>query len=274
MVPTKAPVAVAPTWWYEGYAEIGYRSYLNDPDRTKLGKFYRYEDLESRRIRQLLFRRAQERRRIRSTSKPGARTSAGMTRRSASIFASLAPYYLTFGWDETPHNYAFDAKTTFGPIGGNTLSTVTVPNAARWPPAQAIVKANTNIFDLGFRRDTASAKGRWTPNDNWDITADYTHMHRDGTQPLSAETHVQRTSREPRSSFRSRSTTPPRTRNLKAEYAGSSPWGKPFNVALGYAFSKYKDQVGCGTVAGTIAPTSGTNCLTFQNPWVAARHRR
>ncbi len=56
-------------------------------------------------------------------------------------------------------------------------------------------------------------------------------------------------------------------RTLKAEYAGSSPWGKPFNVALGYAFSQYNDQVGCGTVAGTIAPTGGANCLNFQNPW-------
>ena len=59
--------------------------------------------------------------------------------------------------------------------------------------------------------------------------------------------------------------------NLKAEYAGSTPWGKPFNVALGYGVSVYNDQVGCGSVAGFRPPgSSDANCLTFQNPWIAA----
>ena len=43
VMPTKAPVAALPFWWYEGFAEIGYRDYLNDPDKAKLGRFYRYE---------------------------------------------------------------------------------------------------------------------------------------------------------------------------------------------------------------------------------------
>ena len=43
-MPTKAPAIVAPIWWYDGFAEIGYRAYLNDPDRRKLGRFFRYED--------------------------------------------------------------------------------------------------------------------------------------------------------------------------------------------------------------------------------------
>ncbi len=123
---TKAPVAVAPLWWYEGYAEIGDRSYLNDPDRTKLGRFYRYEDWS-----------------------PGVFGNffSGAHRTGADPFDIEAwgknigwddqafgldiykpgTYYLTFGWDETPHNYAFDAKTTFGPIGSNTLSTTPYP---------------------------------------------------------------------------------------------------------------------------------------------------
>src|SRR3954447_5964 len=44
---TKAPAAaVVPTgWWYEGYAEVGGRFYMNDPDKSKLGRFYKYEDL-------------------------------------------------------------------------------------------------------------------------------------------------------------------------------------------------------------------------------------
>ena len=40
--------------------------------------------------------------------------------------------------------------------------------------------------------------------------------------------------------------------NLKGEYAGSTPWGKPFNVSLGGGLSRYSDSF---------------NSLTFQNPW-------
>src|SRR5450631_3291916 len=43
-MPVKAMTDVAPLWWYDGFAEIGGRAYLNNPDRTRLGRFYRYED--------------------------------------------------------------------------------------------------------------------------------------------------------------------------------------------------------------------------------------
>ncbi len=40
--------------------------------------------------------------------------------------------------------------------------------------------------------------------------------------------------------------------NIKGEYAGTTPWGKPFNVALGYGISVYKND---------------DKFVTFQNPW-------
>ncbi len=136
--------------------------------------------------------------------------------------------------------------------------------------------ATANDFDLGFRRDTASAKGRWTPNDNWDITADYSHMHRDGTQALSAVTFAPPAGRGGADTQAFVTLPKPvddttQNANVKAEFAGSSPWGKPFNVAFGYGVSVYNDNVGCGSVAGFRSPgSSDANCLTFQNPWIAA----
>jgi MtrB/PioB family decaheme-associated outer membrane protein len=263
-MPTKAPAIIAPIWWYEGYAEVGYRAYLNDPDRRMLGRFFRYEDWTPGVFGNFFVgahRTGPDPLDIEAWGK-----NIGWNDQAFGLdFAQPGQYYLTFGWDETPHNYAFDAKTTFGPIGGNTLSSVLYPTGSL-AAAQAVVNANTNIFDLGFRRDTASAKGRWTPDDNWDFNFGYTHLHRDGTQPLSTENTTGTT----RTSIQLAKPVDDTTHNadLKAEYAGTSPWGKPFNVALGYAFSKYEDQVGCGTVAGTIAPTAGTNCLTYNNPWV------
>jgi hypothetical protein len=44
-MPVKAMTAVAPLWWYEGFAEIGGRFDLNHPDKQSLGKFYAYRDL-------------------------------------------------------------------------------------------------------------------------------------------------------------------------------------------------------------------------------------
>ena len=46
---TKAPKAMPAAeplpWWYEGYAEVGGRFNLNNPDKKTLGKFYEYRDL-------------------------------------------------------------------------------------------------------------------------------------------------------------------------------------------------------------------------------------
>ncbi len=41
---------------------------------------------------------------------------------------------------------------------------------------------NAYQTDLGIRRDTAAVDYRYTPNDNWDFRANYSHMRRTGTQ--------------------------------------------------------------------------------------------
>ena len=46
MMPTKAPAAEPlPYWYYDGFAEVGYRFDLNGADKNTLGKFYKYRDL-------------------------------------------------------------------------------------------------------------------------------------------------------------------------------------------------------------------------------------
>ncbi len=125
-MPTKAPIAVAPVWWYEGYAEIGGRAYLNDPDRSKLGRFYRYEDWSPGVFGNFFagaHRTGPDPLDIEAWGK-----NIGWNDQAFGLdIYKPGTYYLTFGWDETPHNYCFDAKTTFGPIGGNVLSTPTYP---------------------------------------------------------------------------------------------------------------------------------------------------
>lgn len=260
---TKAPKAEQIGWWYEGFVEVGGRFYVNDPDRRKLARFYRYEDWTPGVFGNFYVGAH------RTGPDPFDVTAWGKNvgyddQAFELNVAKPGTYYMTFGWDETPHNYSFGAQTTYSPIGGNVLSTPKYP----FPPTGPTMPA-FNTFDLGFRRDTASAQGRWTPTDNWDITADYSHMRRSGTQALSALTFVGTAGNPTNSSVQLPKPVDDSTQNgnVKAEYAGSSPWGKPFNIALGYGISVYNNDVGCGAPAGTSSPAGGTNCLTFQNPW-------
>lgn len=263
--PKASPGAMAvPMWQYDGFAEVGGRTYLNNPNKQQLGKFFRYEDWSPGAFGNFYFGAH------RVGADPFDLTASGYDigwdDQAYQLFLSQpGTYYLTFGWDETPHIYSKDAKTPYGPVGGSLLITPTFPGASV-PPAnptpsaadKAFVDANSTVFDLGFRRDTASAGARWTPNDNWDFTAGYSHMHRHGTQPGSAVTFT-----TPAGGFGPTRATIQLPKpvddtiqngHIKGEYAGTSPWGKPFNVALGYAISDYSNDV---------------KSFTFNNPWNA-----
>jgi MtrB/PioB family decaheme-associated outer membrane protein len=263
MMPTKAPVSPPVLWWYEGFAEIGGRTYLNSPNKDNLGRFYRYEDWSPGVFGNFYFGAH------RTGADPFDITASGFNigwddQAYELNLSQPGSYYLTFGWDETPHVYSTGARTTYS---GDTFLTTptypgfttTTPNAAAVAANQAFVDGNSHTADIGFRRDTATAAGRWTPNDNWDITADYSHLHRHGTQPGSAVTFAPPAGRggaETRASIQFAKPVDDTTQdgNVKAEYSGSSPWGKPFNVALGYGISVYNND---------------DKSVTFQNPWVA-----
>jgi len=268
---TKAPAAVPVQWWYEGFVEIGGRFYLNDPVTSRLGKFYEYRDLRPGVFGNFLYgahRNGPDPLDIVVWGK-----NVGWTDQAFGLdYAKPGRHYLSLLWDETPHVFGRDAMTTYS--GGNVLSTPTLPVAV--PGTVTAFNAAASGTTVKYRRDTAAAKYRWTPTDNWDVTLDYSHMHRDGTQRLSALTYAPPAGRggaDTRASIEMAKPVDDTTQNgnLKAEYAGSTPWGKPFNLALGGGFSFYNNQVGCGSVAGFTGPGSGdANCLTFQNPWVAA----
>ena len=80
----------------------------------------------------------------------------------------------------------------------------------------------------------------------------YSHLHREGTQSGGAVSFSG--SGATRSTFEIVKPVDDVTQNadLKAEYAGSTPWNKPFNIALGGGYSKYSNS---------------DDSVTFQNPW-------
>ena len=88
-------------WWYEGFAEIGGRFDLNHPDKTTLGKFYEYRDLRPGVFGNFFFgaHRTPDPFDIEVWGK-----NVGWNDQAFGFdLAKPGSYYLTFGWDETPH---------------------------------------------------------------------------------------------------------------------------------------------------------------------------
>lgn len=251
---TKAPVAVAPQWWYEGYAEIGVRFNIQSSGKDTLGKFYEYRDLRPGVFGNFFY----------GAHKTGADPldieawgeNIGWNDQAFGLDISKpGAYYLTFGWDETPHDYWQNAKTMYSGVGTNNLTIGTFLTPPPTAATNATILANSHTIDLGFRRDTASAKARWTPDDAWDFNFDYTHLHREGTQGLGAVS-FSNAAAGTRSAFELPKPIDDTTHNanLSGEYVGTTPWSTPFNVRLGGGFSSYQDSF---------------NALNFQNPWNA-----
>ena len=103
---------------------------------------------------------------------------------------------------------------------------------------QSIINANLHQTDIGIWRDTATVEYRWTPTDAWDIRADYSRMHREGTQAMGVVFNNSTSGIIAEAPAPVNDTT--HNFGVNGEYAGTSPWGKKFNVKLAYNGSVYQ----------------------------------
>jgi MtrB/PioB family decaheme-associated outer membrane protein len=250
------PAAPVEAWWYEGYAEIGGRFFFNNPDRSSLGKFYEYRDLRQGPFGNFYY----------GAHRTGPNpfeydvwgTNVGWNDQSFGLDASRPGYdYFSFVWDETPHVYTQNAHSVWSGVGSTFLSANVFPGTLTVANGNALANTianNSSLNDIEIRRDTATAAYRWTPTENWDVNADYSHMHRWGTQ--SNGTVSFSGAAGTRSAFETIKPIDDVTQNanLKAEYNGATPWGKTYNVAVGGAYSNYSDA---------------NSSYFFQNPWNA-----
>lgn len=287
--------SVADTWWYfHGDVEAGGRMFANDPKsgiasqgQSSLGKYYEY-----------------------STIKPGAFAGGWLNTGSkdglyrADLWADNVGYsdqhfeanvskagefYLSGGWDETPHIYSTNAQTLYNGVGTGALTlpaglsnklfndagcvrvpgqqptgcTSGNPTAGQVANIQRDITNNLQTTTVGIRRDTGAVAFRWTPTDAWDFNFDYSHMHRTGTQ-------VEGVVFSPGTSGVAAQVPKPvddTTQNfgLNGEYKGSSPWGKNFTFKLGYGGSLYQEARESYTVENPF-------CATGSGPGECARN--
>ena len=247
-----------PYWWTHGEVELGFRAFTNDPSRNgpaylnqqSLAKYYEYSSIAPG---------------VFGSGHVAAGTSDGLyqvdlwanniayTDQSYWLDASKAgEHYLSVGWDQTPHVYSTSALTPW--LGVGTSALVLGPGF----PTGITTSANLLRFlhqqDIAIQRDTASVEYRWTPTEEWDIRADYSHMSRFGSQVAGITLEGFSSIGEP-----TEIPAPVRdtTQNFGAngEYAGTSWWGQKYTVKVAYTGSQYTDTISSYFVQNPYFPT-------------------
>ncbi|HEY0328269.1 MAG TPA: MtrB/PioB family decaheme-associated outer membrane protein [Rhodopseudomonas sp.] len=182
-------------------------------------------------------------------------------------------HYLTLVWDQIPHLYNTSALSIWNGVGSNNLTTnVTIPGsglsvvapattttAAQRAAVSNALNGKVNTIDVGIQRDKAAVAYRWTPDQNWDIKASYSHEKREGIQTSGvaigglAGTGLQQL-QAPRPID---DTT--QIAKVSGQYFGPTPWGGHFNVQLGGGASLFENNF---------------NSFTVQNPFYDAGNPR
>lgn len=285
-MPVKAVAPVELPWWTHGFVEIGGRGFLNDPTygghiyqgQGSLAKYYEYSTVKPGAFGDFYFAAGSGdgRYEIDAWGK-----NVGYSDQAYNAYLTKAgEHYFNFGWDQTPHVYSTSASTLFN-TSGNALTLInpnigtalfnggvvgfpTIPaagNAAKTNAISSIINSNVVPTDVGIRRDTASVDYRYTPTDNWDVRANYSHMRRTGSQVDS----VLFTGTNNGSRVDVAKPIADTTQNfgVNGEYAGTSAWGQKFNAMVGYNGSVYQDDFSNYTVqnpfcSGGVCAGNGT----------------
>jgi hypothetical protein len=275
-------------WWYRGYLEAGWRGWLNNPQRDgvtssggkSLAKYYEYSTIKPGPFLdgQVIAGTKDGRYLLDAWAK-----NVGYSDQRYLFDASKAgEWYLGFIYDQTPHVYSTSAQTLYNGVGTNALtlpaglsskmfgdagctfppvagcvSPITAANAAK---VRNDILANQHLTDIGIRRDTAAVETRYTPNDNWDIRANYSNLSRTGTQ-IDGVVFSPGTSGTRVDAPRPVSDT---TQNVGAsgEYAGTSFWNQKFNFKVAYNGSFYKDDSASYTVENPFCSSVGAGAGT------------
>jgi MtrB/PioB family decaheme-associated outer membrane protein len=256
--------ALPNAWWFHGYIEAGGRFFLNNPQDhhqtatapagtpgtmgKSLGKYYEYSDIKPGAFSNFEFATGTVNG-LYQVNTGGF--NVGYDDQSYYLdFSQAGTQYLSLGWDQTPHVYSRSALTPWV-VNGNALTLVP---GAFGKTAYGAIAPYAQPTDIGIRRDTASAKYRWTPTDAWDVKADYSHMSRTGTQ-VSAGFGGLGSGAGNVSMFQFQKPVDDTTQNygLNGEYAGTSFWGQRFTFKVGYNGSQYTDNYAAFTVQSPSA---------------------
>ena len=264
-LPVKALPAAEPIpfWWFHGTVEVGGRFFLNNPQdrgtayprQRSLAKYYEYSTIQPGAFSNIW---------MATGSRDGryqvdlGGENIGYSDQSYYLdWSEAGRHYLSLGWDQTPHVYSRGALTPYN-LNGNALTLV--PGVPVPPASAQSLTPFLHQTDIDIARDTASAKYRWTPNDDWDINAEVSHMRRTGTQNAGIRGlsfAAPNTSTVMQVSRPVADTT--QNYGVNSEYAGTSPWGQKITAKVGYFGSQYTDDYAAYTVQNPNPVPPATN---------------
>jgi MtrB/PioB family decaheme-associated outer membrane protein len=288
----KAVAAPVPYWWYHGEVEVGGRFFLNNPRKDglnylrqdSLAKYYEYKTIAPGAFGGGHFQAGS------SDGLYGVdfwANNAGSWLPVDNVanlrgfsdqaylldLSKIGEQYLTLQWDETPHVYSTGAETFFQGVGTTSL---TLPPGFPLIPTPAAIPGTIAPFlykfDLGIQRDTASVDYRWTPEDAWDIRADYSHLHRTGTLvdgvvgPTSQNTFPYGPTQVARP-------VDDTTQNygVNGEYQGTSPWNQRYTFKAAYNGSQYDDAFSSYTIQNPFVPPAGSSPIDRESTFPSNR---
>jgi MtrB/PioB family decaheme-associated outer membrane protein len=262
-------------WWFHGTVEVGGRAFLNSPQKSdqtatgptlcgatgsrpcggvmgqSLGGYYEYSDVKPGAFSNID---------LAGGSKDGLYQynlgGANIGYNDQSYYLDLSKageQYFNFVWDETPHIYSTSALTPFV-VNGNALTLV--PGAVGKATSSALAPF-AQPMTIGIQRDTASAHYRWTPNDAWDINADYSYLNRTGTQVGGVDGNTAAFGGVNQIQLPKPVNDTTQNYSVNGEYVGTSPWGKRYLFKAGYTGSQYTDNYAAFTVPNILTGALG-----------------
>ena len=292
--PFKVPVIPADVgWWNEGYLEVGGRIFIERPPsgfgrapppanwltpRTtdSRAKFEEYGEVPPGPLIDEVW--------IRALSNDGLygvsfwARNIGLNNQTYYLNLSKAgEHYLALVWDQTPHLTSTSAKTVFGGVGSTQLvvnptlrADLQANQANATASGAAGVTARTNIenfinnaatgpLTLGTQRDRGAAAYRYTPNDKFEITVDYSNERRTGTRAIGLSWGTGFAS----NIVEAVQPIDDRTQNVdvRGQYVATTPWGKNWVLGLQYSGSFYDNALRQLDVQNPFCLTTGGGCV-------------
>ncbi|ALK08575.1 MtrB/PioB family decaheme-associated outer membrane protein [Blastochloris viridis] len=169
--------------------------------------------------------------------------------------------YGTYAWDQIPHLYSTSAQSIWNGVGTNVLTTPVIignPGQNGLAAERAMYDAlqgNLQTIDIGIQRDKFTAMQRWTPNQNWDVRADYSHERREGSQVAGAVIGGIAATNQQIMQLPAPVADTTQNAKLAGQYYGDALWGGKFNVKTSASVSSYANDF---------------DSYTFTNPFYVA----
>ncbi len=122
----------------------------------------------------------------------------------------------------------------------------TLACAAGVTPVQTTILNNEHRINLGIMRDSKEANYRWTLDEKWNVSINFSNEHRWGVQEQGVLFSTSTSTPMAAVPMLVDDTT--RNTSMTVEYSGKSAWDKKWNFSLKYANSVYENSFSSYTV--------------------------